>query len=65
MSMINTVKGMSCEHYEQTTGDALQDIAGVSDAHADHEAETIVVEGNPDTGCLAQTIEDTGYTAHA
>jgi copper chaperone len=65
MSTTITVKGMSCEHCEQTIEDALQSVAGVSDARADHETETAVVEGNPDTGRLVQTVEDVGYTAHS
>jgi len=65
MSTTITVEGMSCEHCEQTIEDALRSIAGVSDARADHEAETVVVDGNPDTGHLVQTVEDAGYTAYA
>lgn len=65
MSTTITVEGMSCKHCEQTIEDALRGVAGVSDARADHEVETVVVEGNPDTGRLVQTVEDAGYTAHA
>jgi copper chaperone len=55
---------MSCEHCEQTIEEALHSIDEVSDVHADHEAETATVEGNPDTANLVQAAEDAGYTVH-
>ena len=65
MSSTITVEGMSCGHCEQTVENALHDVDGVSDARADREAETAMVEGDPDTTELVEAIEDAGYTAHA
>ena len=59
-----TVEGMSCGHCEQTVENALREVAGVSDASADHEAEQATIEGQPDTTAVIQAVEDAGYTAH-
>ena len=56
---------MSCGHYEQTVENALHDVAGVSGARADREAETATIEGDPDTTELVEAVENAGYTAHA
>lgn len=65
MATTIAVEGMHCEHCEQTIEEALYDVADVSDAHADHEAEAVTVEGEPETGDLVQAVEDAGYTASA
>ena len=58
-----TVEGMSCEHCEQTVEEALQDISGVSDVRADHEAESATIEGDPDSDAIVRAVEDAGYEA--
>ena len=60
-----TVEGMSCEHCEQTVEEALQDVSGVTDARADHEAERAMDQGDPDSAALVRAVEDAGYTTHA
>ncbi|WP_273838593.1 heavy metal-associated domain-containing protein [Halococcus sp. PRR34] len=60
-----TVEGMSCEHCEQTIEEALRGVSGITDAHADREAERATIEGDPVNAALVQAIEDAGYTAHA
>jgi copper chaperone CopZ len=65
MSRTLTVEGMSCEHCEQTVEDALEGVAGVSDASADRETEQATVEGDADPDDLVAAIEDAGYEASA
>lgn len=65
MSTTITIEGMSCKHCEQTIEDALQSVADVSYARANHETETVVVEGNLDISTLVRTVEDVGYAVHA
>lgn len=65
MSRTLTVKGMSCEHCEQTVEDALEGVAGVRDAAADREAERATVEGDADPDDLVAAVEDAGYEASA
>lgn len=60
-----TVEGMSCEHCEQTVGEALRGVSGVTDAIVDREGERASVEGDADTDELVRAVEDAGYTAHA
>ncbi|WP_049972082.1 heavy-metal-associated domain-containing protein [Haladaptatus cibarius] len=59
------VDGMNCGHCEQSVVDALEDLSGVSDASADHEAGTATVEGDADTNELVSVVEDAGYDASA
>lgn len=65
MSTTITVEGMSCDHCEQTVEEALQGVAGVTDATADHEAAQAVVDGEADASALVAAVEDAGYTAQA
>lgn len=65
MTTTISVDSMSCGHCEQTIEDALRGVADVSEARADHETETVTIEGDPDTADLVRAIEDAGYTAHA
>ena len=60
-----TVEGMSCEHCEQTVGEALRGVSGVADATVDREGERASVEGDADADELVRAVEDAGYTAHA
>lgn len=65
MTTTISVKGMSCEHCEQTVEEALRDVNGITDATADHEGEQVSVEGDADITVLIQAVEDAGYTATA
>lgn len=65
MSRTLTVEGMTCGHCEQTVEDALEDVAGVTDASADRETEQATVEGDADPDELVGAIEDAGYDASA
>ena len=63
MTTTITVDGMSCEHCEQTVEEALQGVSDVSDAHADHKAESATIEGDPDSAAIVRAVEDAGYEA--
>lgn len=65
MSETITVRGMSCEHCEQTVEGALEGVSGVRAVVADREAETATVEGNPDIQALIDAVENAGYDAAA
>ncbi|MFB6201785.1 MAG: heavy-metal-associated domain-containing protein [Halorhabdus sp.] len=65
MSQTLTVKGMSCEHCEQSVEEALEAVPGVTDATADRESETATVEGDADDGALVDAVADAGYEASA
>ncbi|WP_439028632.1 heavy-metal-associated domain-containing protein [Haloarchaeobius sp. DT45] len=60
-----TVEGMSCGHCEQTVEDALLDVAGVEDASADNETNTVTVTGDARLEDLVTAVEDAGYDASA
>ncbi len=59
------VDGMSCGGCEQNVVEALENVSGVSDASADHEAGTATVEGDADSGDLVAAVQDAGYDASA
>ncbi|MCU4744454.1 heavy-metal-associated domain-containing protein [Halobacteria archaeon AArc-m2/3/4] len=63
MSQTITVKGMSCEHCEQTVEEALEALDGVTSATADHDAEIATVEGATDSNVLTTAVEEAGYEA--
>ena len=65
MSQTITVDGMSCEHCEQTVEKALEGVAGVTSATADHEAGTATVDGEATPDTLVDAVEDAGYEASA
>ncbi|PCR91848.1 CopZ family metallochaperone [Natrinema ejinorense] len=65
MSQTITVEGMSCEHCEQTVGDALEDVAGVESVEVDREADRATVEGDVETQTLVSAVDDAGYDASA
>jgi copper chaperone CopZ len=56
---------MSCEHCEQTVGEALQGVEGVTDASVDREAGRASVQGDAEPDELVRAVEDAGYSAHA
>ena len=63
MTTTITVDGMSCEHCEQTVEEALQGVSDVSDAHADHKAESATIERDSDSAAIARAVEDASYEA--
>lgn len=63
MSRTVTVEGMSCGHCEQTAEDALEGVAGASEATADRETEKVTAEGDADPDAMVAAVEDAGYEA--
>jgi len=61
-----TVTGMTCNHCEMRVVKALLALPGVSDAKADHDADTCTVTFDPaqvEPAELAATITTVGYSA--
>lgn len=59
-----SVDGMSCGGCEQNVVDALDDLDGVEESSADHEAGIVTVEhdsGVTDEVRISEVIEDAGY----
>lgn len=56
-----TVDGMACDGCEATVEEALEDLAGVTGAAADHERDMVSVEGDADSDDLVTAIEAAGY----
>lgn len=65
MATTLTVEGMSCSGCEQTVVEALEGISGVEHAAADHEANSVTVEGTADIDALVAAVDEAGYTASA
>lgn len=65
MSQTITVEGMSCGHCEQTVVEALEEIDGVTEATADHEADVATVEGDAERTTLLTAVREAGYDAPA
>lgn len=65
MSRTITVRGMTCEHCEQTVEEALEGVDGVATATADRDSESATVEGSAETEDLVTVVEDAGYDASA
>ncbi|GGN11055.1 heavy-metal-associated domain-containing protein [Halarchaeum nitratireducens] len=65
MTKTYTVTGMSCDHCEQSVEDAVGELDGVEDAEADNEADTLVVEGEPDDDAVVAAVDEAGYEASA
>jgi copper chaperone CopZ len=63
MSTELTVTGMSCSNCEESVVEALEGVAGVDSATADHESDTATVSGDVDTLDLIVAVEDAGYDA--
>ena len=57
------VEGMNCGGCEQTVVEALEDVAGVESASADHEAGTASIEGEADEDALLAAVSEAGYEA--
>lgn len=65
MTTTITVEGMTCDHCEQTVGEALRSVDGVSDVSVDRDDERASVSGDADPNDLVRAVEDAGYSAHA
>ncbi len=58
-----TVTGMSCTDCEASVKEALEGLAGVESATADHETDTATVSGEIDPLDAIVAVEDAGYEA--
>lgn len=58
-----SITGMSCTGCEQRVETALQNLDGVSQVDADHEANTVelVMAGDASDGDVRRALEATGY----
>jgi copper chaperone len=59
------VEGMACGGCEENVVDALEDVAGVDEASADHEDGTATTTGDAETAALVSAVEDAGYDVAA
>lgn len=62
MNYIIKTEGLMCGHCDATVETALLNVAGVTDADADHETQTVTVECSDDvmTEQLAETVNGAG-----
>lgn len=66
MKYIIKTSGLMCGHCDATVESALLQVAGVTDADADHEAQTVEVEAEGVTPeALAEAVENAGENFHA
>jgi copper chaperone CopZ len=65
MSVTLTVTGMNCAACEADVVEALERVAEVESASADHETNTATVEGETDVNLLVAAVADAGYEASA
>ncbi|AOW80338.1 heavy metal transport/detoxification protein [Halodesulfurarchaeum formicicum] len=63
MSITLRVEDMSCDGCEDIVETALEEVSGVEEASADHEANTAVVEGDADVEDLLDAVDYAGYSA--
>lgn len=63
MSTELSVTGMSCTDCEASVVAALEDLAGVESATADHETATATVTGDVDPLDAIVAVEAAGYEA--
>ena len=63
MAQMITVSGMSCEGCEQNVEGALQDLEGVTQANADHNAGTVEISTENDISDtdIHAAVENAGY----
>lgn len=59
--------GLMCGHCDATVETALLNVAGVTEADADHETQTVEVEceANVAPEALAEAVENAGEKFHA
>lgn len=62
MNYIIKTEGLMCGHCDATVETALLNVAGVTDADADHETQTVTVECSDDvtTEQLAEAVNGAG-----
>lgn len=67
MKYIIKTEGLMCSHCDASVETELLKVAGVTDADADHEAQTVEVETGEavDTNLLAQAVHAAGEKIHA
>ena len=63
MSITLHVEEMSCDGCEDIVETALEEVSGVESASADHEASTVVVEGDASVEDLIDAVDYAGYSA--
>jgi copper chaperone len=56
-----TVTGMSCGGCEQNVEDAVSALSGVTAVEADHESDSLVIEGSVSADDARAAVEDAGY----
>jgi len=61
MALTLCVSGMSCGGCESNVEDAIAELDGCEYVTADHEANTVTVEGDVSTESLQSAIEASGY----
>lgn len=66
MKYIIKTSGLMCGHCDATVETALLNVAGVTEADADHETQTVEVEAEGATPeQLAEAVENAGENFHA
>jgi copper chaperone len=65
MARTLAVNDMNCTGCEQNVVGALSGLDGVENASADHESDTVAVEGDASDEDLRAAIEEAGYTVEA
>ena len=62
MNYIIATEGLMCGHCDASVETALLNVAGVTDAEADHETQTVTVAcaGEVEPGQLASAVEGAG-----
>ena len=65
MNYIVKTSGLMCGHCDATVETALLNVAGVTDADADHETQTVQVECADTAEQLAAAVEAAGEKFHA
>ena len=67
MNYIIKTEGLMCGHCDATVETALLNVAGVTDADADHETQTVTVECSDDVTPeqLAEAVNGAGETFRA
>ncbi|MFB6162582.1 MAG: heavy-metal-associated domain-containing protein [Halococcoides sp.] len=61
MAQTYTVEGMECTGCETTVIETVEAVDGVTGVSADHESDTVSVEGDADPAAVRAAIEDAGY----
>ena len=61
MSTTLSVDGMSCTGCEYNVESAVSALPGCQSVEADHDAGTVIVEGDVDKQALREAIDDSGY----